>query len=396
MVYRLQPRTAAWPPRAGLRFRRRRLEVGFRRHYADAILPQSRMALLVGAFTYLVLGFEDHWFFGDQAEAVIALRGCMAGLILLLLALTWTRFYRRCDQALLAATALAGGGGALAMVAIGGDAVQRSYYFGVALVIFWSYTFSGLRFRAALVVNLLLLAAYAATVVAFRNAAWSLVIPTLLRLGVASVLAGVAGYMLEWQRRALYEQAVELALERRRQARRARRDRLTGLPNRVSLEERLELASARGRRTGRGFAVLFIDINDFKPVNDRYGHALGDAALRTLGERLAAAVRGSDLVARLGGDEFVVLVEDVADDDGLDELGGKLLAAVAEPVQAAVGAAVRELRLSASIGIARWPADADSPRLLLQRADAAMYRAKTAGGGLRHYAGGGRRVQLAE
>lgn len=390
MEDRLHARLEAPSRPRGLAFGRRRLELGFRRQYADAVLPQSRVALLVGAFTYLVLGLEDRWFFGDEALAVIALRGCVAALLLLVLASTWTRFFRRHHQAVLVGTALVGGLGALAMIALGNDAVQRSYYFGVALVIFWAYTFSGLRFWPALTVNALLLLAYAATVVIFRNAAWPVLIPTLLRLGAASVLAGVAGYMLEWQRRALYRQAVELALERRRQARRARRDRLTGLPNRTALEERLDLAVARARRNGTAFAVLFVDINDFKPVNDRYGHAVGDAALRVLAGRLAQCVRANDLVARFGGDEFVVLVEDIGDGAGLEELAAKLQGAVAEPVGAGEAGARRALQLGASIGIARWPEDAVEPALLVQRADVAMYRAKTSGESWRQYGGDGR------
>ena len=150
-------------------------------------------------------------------------------------------------------------------------------------------------------------------------------------------------------------------------------DPLTGLANRTLLRDRLEHALARSEREGSATGALFIDLDNFKEVNDAHGHAAGDAVLVELGRRLPAAVRPADTVARLGGDEFVVVCEQ-ADTDSTLTLARRLLAAIALPIDAGA----REVRLSASIGIALGRTHPDT---LLGHADAAAYRAKAAGGG---------------
>jgi diguanylate cyclase (GGDEF)-like protein/PAS domain S-box-containing protein len=150
-------------------------------------------------------------------------------------------------------------------------------------------------------------------------------------------------------------------------------DPLTGLANRTLLLDRLELALARAERAGDRPTVLFIDLDNFKEVNDEHGHAAGDAVLVTLGDRLRAAVRPADTVTRLGGDEFVVLCEQIGAAEALS-LAERLEVAIREPVS--VGDA--EHSVSASIGIAVAHSDADTA---IAEADAAVYRAKAAGGG---------------
>ncbi len=149
-------------------------------------------------------------------------------------------------------------------------------------------------------------------------------------------------------------------------------DPLTGLANRTLLRDRLEHALARSQREeDKATGVLFVDLDNFKQVNDAFGHAAGDAVLVELGRRLKTAVRPADTVARLGGDEFVVVCEEV-DADAVLHLGDRLLAAIREPVK--VADVVH--RLTASIGIALGRTDPDA---LLGDADAAVYQAKAAG-----------------
>jgi diguanylate cyclase (GGDEF)-like protein/PAS domain S-box-containing protein len=149
-------------------------------------------------------------------------------------------------------------------------------------------------------------------------------------------------------------------------------DPLTGLANRTLFRDHLEQALARSARTGSASGLLFIDLDNFKQVNDLHGHAAGDAVLVELGQRLRAAVRPTDTVARLGGDEFVVLCEGV-DEHAAVALGHRLQEAIGLPL--AVGGT--EHGLSASIGIAVDEAD---PDVLLGNADTAVYRAKARGG----------------
>ena len=150
-------------------------------------------------------------------------------------------------------------------------------------------------------------------------------------------------------------------------------DSLTGLANRTLLRDRLEHALARSQREGGMTAVLFIDLDNFKRINDVYGHSAGDAVLTELGARLRTVVRPTDTIARFGGDEFVVVCEEVDEEDAL-ALGQRLQEAIQVPV--AAGSAEHEL--SASIGITLGRVDADA---LLENADAAVYRAKAIGRG---------------
>ena len=162
----------------------------------------------------------------------------------------------------------------------------------------------------------------------------------------------------------------------------ANHDPLTGLPNRNLLHDRLAHAIAR-RREGMA-AVLFLDLDRFKLINDSYGHDVGDELLKAVAARLSACLRGEDTVARLGGDEFVVLLEDLPGIDAAASIAGKIAARLAEPLS--VGG--RELPLAASIGIALYPRDGRVPQDLLKNADTAMYRAKEAGrGGFCFFAG---------
>ncbi len=154
---------------------------------------------------------------------------------------------------------------------------------------------------------------------------------------------------------------------------RAVRDPLTGLANRSLVEERLRGVLARDARTGGTTGLLFLDLNGFKAVNDRHGHAVGDAVLKTVAARLAHCVRPSDTVARLGGDEFVVLAEGVTR-EGLLPLVGRLQAAVAEPVVAAG----LTLNVGVSIGMAVSTGGEADPAGLMSAADKDMYAVKRA------------------
>ena len=154
-------------------------------------------------------------------------------------------------------------------------------------------------------------------------------------------------------------------------------DPLTQLPNRALLVDRCAHAMASARRRGSRLALLFLDLDQFKPINDSLGHALGDEVLKTVAQRLSAAVREADTVSRYGGDEFLVLLSDVSQPSDAELIAGKLIAAIAEPCR--VGGHV--LQLSASIGISLYPDDGEDIDLLIRKADNAMYRAKRHGPG---------------
>ena len=186
------------------------------------------------------------------------------------------------------------------------------------------------------------------------------------RLRVARSMAHMAAMLLENAR--LVDQLRQQALH----------DSLTGLPNRALFRDRL--AQALQRRASIAddrCAVLFLDLDDFKDVNDGLGHAVGDALLRVVGERLRSTLRGADTAARLGGDEFAVLIEDAAGVDEVAAIADRIVGAIAGPI----ALADQEVSMRVSVGVAVSPEGGESVDELLTNADAAMYVAKAAGKG---------------
>lgn len=155
----------------------------------------------------------------------------------------------------------------------------------------------------------------------------------------------------------------------------ATHDALTGLPNRALLMDRLKQAVLTAQRHGYLVAVLFLDLNNFKVINDELGHEIGNAVLRELGKRLTSIARAEDTVARYGGDEFIVVVPDLESPGDCDRVVSKIEEALCEPFVANG----QELVVQASIGVAQYPHDGEDAESLLRRADSMMYRTKRAG-----------------
>lgn len=152
-------------------------------------------------------------------------------------------------------------------------------------------------------------------------------------------------------------------------------DAVTRLPNRHYFHDRLKISVAHGLATGQTMAVLFVDLDNFKLINDSYGHHVGDVLLQTVGARLTSALRAGDLVCRLGGDEFAIILENLVDLTQMQPLIEKLIQQLAQPLRLDN----HDLVISGSIGAALCPEDADNPETLLRYADAAMYAAKADG-----------------
>lgn len=163
----------------------------------------------------------------------------------------------------------------------------------------------------------------------------------------------------------------------------AHHDPLTGLANRFLLDETLSISIERAKRNNTRIAVMMADLDGFKPVNDAYGHDVGDELLRVIGNRLKSTMRASDTAARVGGDEFVLALDAITEPRDAVHLAEKALAAICEPVNVKK----LELRVGASIGVAIFPEDGIEVPTLLKHADRAMYSAKLAGRG---------RIQLAD
>jgi diguanylate cyclase len=204
-----------------------------------------------------------------------------------------------------------------------------------------------------------------------------------LELDLEAMTLGVADFLDKDRVDAtLLERAIRYALARHRQAERLNRlaqyDDLTGLANRSLFQDRLVRALAWARRHGRVVAVMVLDLNGFKAVNDRLGHGGGDRLLAIMAKRLTRRLRETDTIARLGGDEFALLVENLSKPEHAALVARKLLDTVAPPVDVDG----HQVTVTASLGVALYPRDGDDAGELVRQADGAMYRAKAEGGNL--------------
>ncbi|HYI12393.1 MAG TPA: EAL domain-containing protein [Thermoanaerobaculia bacterium] len=192
-------------------------------------------------------------------------------------------------------------------------------------------------------------------------------------LDAAGSVIGVIGLIRDITARKSAEQQIEYQ---------AYHDALTGLANRRLFQEHLSLALALAQRRKSLVAVLFLDLDHFKVVNDSLGHTVGDELLREVARRLKSAVREGDTVARVGGDEFTIVLQELPRRDGADEVARKVLRTLAEPMEISGN----RLYVTTSIGVTLFPDDGDDAEALLKNADTAMYRAKADGRNTYHLA----------
>lgn len=182
---------------------------------------------------------------------------------------------------------------------------------------------------------------------------------------------------------AMAQDITDRKAEKEHLVRQAQSDALTALPNRYGFSPRLQRAMERARDQHMLLALMYLDLDGFKPVNDRYGHAVGDLVLQAFAGRLRATVRSSDVAARLGGDEFGVLMEGLADQSAAIAMAERILATVASPFVLRDGTHATEVKIGISIGIALLHQESsDDAQMLAQRADEALYEAKRGGRGI--------------
>jgi diguanylate cyclase (GGDEF)-like protein len=182
---------------------------------------------------------------------------------------------------------------------------------------------------------------------------------------------------VEIRARTMVDHQLAAAVEQEEGARNAAlHDPLTGLANRILFKDRLDHGIAQARRHGWILAVMFLDLDDFKSINDTHGHEAGDAVLRAVAKRLAHNARTDDTVSRYGGDEFLYLLAPLQEQKDIAMIAAKILKAIQAPCEVRVDGVVVQLSLGASIGISLFPKDGATAAALIRRADDAMYGAK--------------------
>ncbi len=196
-----------------------------------------------------------------------------------------------------------------------------------------------------------------------------------------AVQQGAQDYLVKGQIQGdLLARSIRYAIERKRTEERltylAQYDQLTGLVNRALFRDRLEQAVVRARRTAQGFALLLLDLDRFKAVNDTLGHDAGDTLLKIVADRLKSCVREVDTVARMGGDEFTMILEGTATEPGAETVARRIVQTIAQPCTVSG----RHVSVGVSIGVTLFPQDQSGIDDLLRHADSAMYRAKQQGG----------------
>ena len=197
--------------------------------------------------------------------------------------------------------------------------------------------------------------------------------PTTLRQRIAEL--GVRLVELAKANESLKRELIQRKQAEEKLARHAYYDNLTDLPNRRLFRNHLRQALTLARRNQRRLAVLFVDLDHFKTINDSWGHAVGDRLLQGAAKWLKSCLRASDVVARLGGDEFIILLPEIAQPKDATTVAKKLLSALGKPFRVEG----REIFTSASIGISLYPDDGDDAEILMKKADQAMYCVKQDG-----------------
>lgn len=351
-------------------------QVALERDYLNAMRRQTaavvRFGILLALIVYLLFGALDLWVATDHISFTWTIRSLLFLATIVLFGLSFTPLFVEYRESFMLPFCLLLGVGVTAiLLVVPPDAIDR-YYVGYMLIITGAYTVLGLRFFNATLVAALLLVSYIAVEIQGAGEIAGHALNNLAFLVSTLTISAVGGYIYERQRRLAHYRLRVIEFDRARSMHRALHDPLTGLPNRRLLMERLSQAVARDQRYSTYAAVLFIDLDAFKPVNDTHGHVFGDKLLKCIADRLLEEVRDTDTVARLGGDEFVVLLEDLATPGMADELVERMLQRFEAPCQVE-GIAVQ---VALSIGCALHPRDGRTSHELLQAADKAMYRMK--------------------
>lgn len=358
-----------------LSFQNERLEALYQLYAMPSLRRHSRLALLVGAVMYMLYSLLDPLFVTPEAiVSVWYIRTMVVMLFFAVLGLSFYRQFVRYHQLLLALVSLFSSLGLLAQLTFMPLAAINYYFTGLVVMVFWSYTFSGLRFFNASLVGLAIFVIFNFMYLYLRPLPVLQVLIYDVFLLSANVVGAFASYVSEKQSRELFLREKDLDNERHRQQEKALHDRLTGLPNRELLLDRIEQAINFSVRNDQLCAGLFIDLDKFKPINDTYGHLIGDVVLKEVATRLRFTVRETDTLARLGGDEFFVLARDIGSHEAAELLANKLRMQLIAPVILDGLPPIKDL--SASIGICVFPYRDVSAVDVIRRADHAMYDIK--------------------
>ncbi|MGB4811083.1 MAG: GGDEF domain-containing protein [Methylophilaceae bacterium] len=341
-------------------------------------MTQSRLALLLIAMMYELYGILDYLLAPQQLlEKITVIRSATTFIILLIFSLTFFRIFRKYHQVILTFALLLATVSLIWKMMLIQQYLFPYYFTGLLLLLFWVHAFYVLNFACAFLAALAIVVTTIVSFFAVFNFPLRESVSYLIVLGVAFGISILSSYIAEKGDRSLFLKEKELDRERYIHRERSMHDALTGLPNRVLLLDRAEQVILDASRNNQLCVGYFLDLDNFKIINDTYGHAVGDMVLSEVSNRLKAAIRATDTVARLSGDEFFVLARDIKNKEQALAFGHKLLRRLSKPYK--VQGKIVSTTLSASIGASLFPYIGVTPLDMIEKADHAMYQVKLSG-----------------
>ncbi|MGI9325113.1 MAG: diguanylate cyclase domain-containing protein [Pseudomonadales bacterium] len=340
----------------------------------------ARMLTVLAGGLNLAFMLLDYWAIPSAISTVWMIRALMIGVIAIALASTWHPKFLHYYSAIMVTTIVVIGLGVNAMVLLAAstDVARDHYYGGLLLITFGLYALTYISLPISIAISVLFIGCYWSTSSGLPKET----LATSLFFFVSTTIIGMVALSVRERysresfllRHALQEDVLRKHEEAKRSAHLAEHDALTGLPNRLRFFKEAEHLLTLAESTDAEVAILFIDLNGFKPINDRHGHAVGDRVLTVIAQRLRECLRTEDIVARLGGDEFVVCL---IIEDAKPATVQAIVRHITHRLQEEIVTRQDTLTITASIGVAIYPEDGVNLKTLLQRADEDMYRIKS-------------------
>jgi len=355
-----------------LRFTDTALEAAYQSYHVQSVLQVMRFGLLLAVSLYLFYGVIDQWAAPEHLRFLWSVRLGMSMVLLAALGLSWRAFFVRHQQVIGFALVVSVGITVCAILAVMPLHVMNQQNTALVLVIVGGFMLMGLQFVYAVSSGMLLALCYLLLEVFIRDNSSAAIMMNMGYMVSATILASLGAHAADKHRRLAYRNRLQVDYERAESQHLSLHDALTGLPNRRLMMEKLAQAVARDDRFNTRAAVLFIDLDHFKAINDTQGHAFGDSLLEMVARRLKSCVRTTDTVSRFGGDEFVVLLEDLLDEVDVQFAIQRINECFAKPCD--VNGVLVDV--SMSVGQALHPRDGNDPDSLLVAADNAMYEVK--------------------
>ncbi len=368
-----------------LSFKNPLFEDGYQQSLIPRLKIQSRWAVMIGVLIYLASGVMDPLLMSTHDSLLIW--GIRAGVVLVgswAIWMTKRPSFDRLHPLILTLTSFAAAFFLLLALSIIPPHAEEAYSAGIILITFWIDNSVGLRFYHAVRLNILFALSYLFLMETSFHYPQNVVLSREFFIFSSNIIGGITGYLIERQRRKLFIRELELDEERNHQHLRSLHDRLTGLPNRELLDDRIEQAILRSTREKVDSAGLYIDIDGFKTINDTCGHEVGDRILVETTRRILSVLHPENTLSRIGGDEFFLLIENVTEKEDVTNVAERILDVLKSPFFPPGPG--KPFHISASIGICLFPFDHCSPKAIIHAADKAMYHVKNNGKNNFHFA----------